>query len=135
MWLANYNGTTFAVKELIAAAGERGAAGQPPPLSAAAKLREIEREAQLVAGVRHPHVLAFMGVCLEPPCLVTGACTSLLVLPGGAYWAHHMASWVARLPVHPGARSAGCVGGGQAWAGYHQGCSTSIGGSRAPQAP
>ncbi|PRW60943.1 Serine threonine- kinase CTR1 [Chlorella sorokiniana] len=75
VWLADYKGTAFAVKQLFLGGHERGAAApQQQQQLSAAELREFQREAELVADVHHPHCLAFMGICLEPPCLVTEYC-------------------------------------------------------------
>lgn len=35
-------------------------------------LRTLEREVGILVRIRHPNVILFMGVCLEPPCVVTG---------------------------------------------------------------
>ena len=37
-------------------------------------LRTLEREVGILVRIRHPNVILFMGVCLEPPCVVTGGC-------------------------------------------------------------
>ncbi|KAK9834224.1 hypothetical protein WJX84_003009, partial [Apatococcus fuscideae] len=37
-------------------------------------LTELQREAGLMATLRHPNVVMFLGVCTEPPCVVTEFC-------------------------------------------------------------
>lgn len=56
VWLADYKGTPFAVKELFSGRGEQGSQALTP-----AELRDFQREAELCADLHHPHVLAFMG--------------------------------------------------------------------------
>lgn len=34
----------------------------------------LEREVSIMASLRHPNVVMFMGLCLEPPCIVTEFC-------------------------------------------------------------
>ncbi|KAH7616281.1 putative serine/threonine-protein kinase drkA [Nannochloris sp. 'desiccata'] len=38
-------------------------------------LKKIKDEADLLAGIRHPHVVAFLGMCSDPPCMVTELCS------------------------------------------------------------
>ncbi len=33
----------------------------------------FRREASMMAALRHPNVVAFLGVCATPPCVATGA--------------------------------------------------------------
>ncbi|KAK9807281.1 hypothetical protein WJX73_007482 [Symbiochloris irregularis] len=55
----------------------------PPPIAVdsgfrsdeAAVLRSLEREVSVMASIRHPNVVLFMGVCLQPACLVTEWCS------------------------------------------------------------
>lgn len=35
-------------------------------------MRTLEREVGIMVKIRHPNVILFMGVCIEPPCVVTG---------------------------------------------------------------
>lgn len=35
-------------------------------------------QVNIVAAIRHPNVVLFMGVCLDPPCMVTEWCAYLL---------------------------------------------------------
>jgi hypothetical protein len=75
VFLATWNETLVAVKLLLsaedAAAASRGDAGSlslPPPA-----MEELQKEAGLMASLRHPNVVLFLGVCTTPPALVTGA--------------------------------------------------------------
>lgn len=45
-------------------------------VSASRKLlaEELSKEAALVAGLRHPNIVMFLGVSLNPPCMVTEFC-------------------------------------------------------------
>ncbi|BDA45524.1 probable serine/threonine-protein kinase CTR1 at C-terminar half [Coccomyxa sp. Obi] len=38
------------------------------------RLQTLEREVNIMAALRHPNVVLFMGVCLEPPCVVSEWC-------------------------------------------------------------
>lgn len=37
--------------------------------------RELQKEASLMAKLRHPNIVQFLGICLSPPCLVTEYCS------------------------------------------------------------
>lgn len=39
-----------------------------------ARLRALSSEVDILANLRHPNVVMFMGVCLTPPCVVTEFC-------------------------------------------------------------
>ena len=47
-------------------------------VQAAANMRELlgelQREAGMMATLRHPNVVMFLGVCTEPPCVITEFC-------------------------------------------------------------
>eukprot|EP00884_Botryococcus_braunii_P015198 jgi/Botrbrau1/2367/Bobra.0395s0002.1 len=66
--------------------------------------RSLEREVNVLCSLRHPHVLMFMGVCLDPPSLVTEYC-SRGSLASILYKAHHQPelasclSWLRRLTM------------------------------------
>eukprot|EP00884_Botryococcus_braunii_P001879 jgi/Botrbrau1/11692/Bobra.0195s0023.1 len=36
--------------------------------------RSLHREVNILASLRHPNIVMFMGVCLDPPCLITEWC-------------------------------------------------------------
>lgn len=37
-------------------------------------LESLEKEAAMMATLRHPNVVMYLGICLEPPCVVTEYC-------------------------------------------------------------
>ena len=37
-------------------------------------LKELQQEAGLMASLRHPNVVLFLGVCFQPPAMVTEFC-------------------------------------------------------------
>ncbi|KAL0047223.1 hypothetical protein WJX82_010034 [Trebouxia sp. C0006] len=37
-------------------------------------IKTLEREVSIMSAIRHPNVVLFMGVCLDPPCMVTEFC-------------------------------------------------------------
>ena len=37
-------------------------------------LEGLQQEAMLLASLRHPNIVAFMGICMDPPCIVTEIC-------------------------------------------------------------
>lgn len=43
----------------------------------AGMLDELDKEAGIMAALRHPNVVMFLGVCLEPPCMVAEVCVLL----------------------------------------------------------
>ncbi|KAK9845513.1 hypothetical protein WJX81_008391 [Elliptochloris bilobata] len=57
-----------------AAAAARTDLGDSYGDDAQATKRTLEREVNIVAAIRHPNVVLFMGVCLDPPCMVTEWC-------------------------------------------------------------
>ncbi|KAI8465776.1 MAG: kinase-like domain-containing protein [Monoraphidium minutum] len=69
-----WNGTEVAIKEL-----------KPPNLNSGSQeasetswnrrmMAELAKEVKILSGLRHPHVVLFMGVTLSPPCIVTEYC-------------------------------------------------------------
>ena len=70
--------------------------------------RELEKEASLMAELRHPNIVQFLGICVSPPCLVTEFCArgSLTALLREARESTTMAaqlSWSRRLSLLTGA--------------------------------
>ena len=60
-------------------------------------VRRACREAGMMAALRHPNVVGFMGVCASPPCVATGASAhSQQQLPG-----RPPAACVCAAPCHP----------------------------------
>ena len=51
---------------------KRSLSSQPARLGACPGL-----QVNIVAAIRHPNVVLFMGVCLDPPCMVTEWCAGL----------------------------------------------------------
>jgi serine/threonine protein kinase len=52
-------------------------------------LKELQKEAELMASLRHPNIVLFMGMCPEPPCVITEFCAlgslfDVLARVGGA---------------------------------------------------
>ena len=37
-------------------------------------VEQLRKEAALMAGLRHPNIVMFLGACSEPPCMVTEYC-------------------------------------------------------------
>lgn len=71
VYLAKWNETLVAVKILSSigpAEDESNLTLSNPVLSGLAK------ESNMMAALRHPNVVSFLGVCLEPPCIVTEFC-------------------------------------------------------------
>ena len=69
---ATWHGTEVAVKVFKLPDDEHGS--QTSMLSAAL-LPKIEAEANLLAAIRHPHVVAFLGMCAAPPSIITEKCS------------------------------------------------------------
>ena len=47
-------------------------------------------QVSIMSAIRHPNVVLFMGVCLDPPCMVTEVSppfAALLLAPGSCYFA------------------------------------------------
>ena len=44
--------------------------GMSAPCCKCGLLDDLDREASIMAALRHPNVVMFLGVCLEPPCMV-----------------------------------------------------------------
>jgi len=44
-------------------------------------LDDLDKEAGIMAGLRHPNVVMFLGVCLEPPCMVA----EVTILPSASW--------------------------------------------------
>lgn len=70
VYLATFQQTPVAVK-ILEGGGAAAAAGAPHALALpTAVLRRLEEEAGVMAVLRHPNVLAFMGVCTSPVCAI-----------------------------------------------------------------
>ena len=47
-------------------------------LNMAGMLDELDKEAGIMAALRHPNVVMFLGVCLQPPCMVAEVSNAIL---------------------------------------------------------
>jgi hypothetical protein len=75
VYMARYLQTTVAVKMLTMDAkhGVAGTASRPAPPSAAA-MAALQREASIMASLRHPNCVQYIAACLDPPALVMEHC-------------------------------------------------------------
>ena len=71
VYLAKWNETLVAVKILssIGPADDDSSLTLSNPV-----LSGLAKESNMMAALRHPNVVSFLGVCLEPPCIVTEFC-------------------------------------------------------------
>lgn len=78
MEIGSFNQTDVAVKILtdLPAGKDRPSSGTPAdcPSWDEARLRALRQEVGILATLRHPNVVLFMGVCLAPPAVVTEYC-------------------------------------------------------------
>lgn len=51
-------------------------------------MKTLEREVSIMIKIRHPNVILFMGVCLEPPAVVTGEGAAAGVEGAWGRWRH-----------------------------------------------
>jgi serine/threonine protein kinase len=81
VYMARWRETTVAVKVLHRQSGDHlddddlpldpcPSAGSPDPI-----LHALQKEAGIMASVRHPNVISYLGVCAEPACIVTEYCS------------------------------------------------------------
>jgi len=80
VYMARWRETTVAVKVLHRQTGDHQdddlpldpcpSAGSPDPI-----LHALQKEAGIMASVRHPNVISYLGVCPEPACIVTEYCS------------------------------------------------------------
>ena len=82
VYLAQHNHTAVAVKVLMrlddssaggSGSGGTGASGEQAAALSAPELRAMLKEAELMASVRHPHVVQLLAICERPPAIVSGA--------------------------------------------------------------
>ena len=109
VYLAKWRETTVAVKVLISTSlglGDEGEEDEQPPLPPGPNplLAGLQKEASMMAAMRHPNVVMYLGVCVDPPLVVTEYCArgSLTdVLKRGAASAAGAASldWPRRLAM------------------------------------
>lgn len=69
VYLAQYHETDVAVKILLSLEDIEGAASKmmPHPM-----LEGLRKEASMIAALRHPNTLSFIGYSKVPPCIITG---------------------------------------------------------------
>jgi len=102
VYLALWSGTPVACKVLLSADAEFSHEVLVLP---EATTRELQKEAAVMARMRHPNIVAFMGLCTLPPCILTGEdgrqlpCAggpppSRIPAVGGSYPAARAAGWV-----------------------------------------
>ncbi|KAK9814855.1 hypothetical protein WJX73_000289 [Symbiochloris irregularis] len=73
VYLAKWRETTVAVKVLAGAAPSPDD-GEEEQRQHRRLLDSLEKEASMMAQMRHPNVVLYLGLCLEPPCVVTEYC-------------------------------------------------------------
>lgn len=99
VFLATWNETLVAVKVLLsaddAAAKSNGSSISLPP----SVVDELHKEAGLMASLRHPNVVLFLGVCSSPPAVVTGERNQAIDMPACPPACRNMLISGTRLPV------------------------------------
>lgn len=74
MEIGSFNQTDVAVKILTDLANQPKGAAADCPSWDEARLRALRQEVGILATLRHPNVVLFMGVCLSPAAIVTEYC-------------------------------------------------------------
>eukprot|EP00887_Chlorella_sp_A99_P008111 scaffold12.g8111.t1 len=76
VYLAKWNETLVAVKILLAASVDLGNAGDAERALSLSNpiMLSLEKEASMMATLRHPNTVQFLGVCLHPPSVATEYC-------------------------------------------------------------
>ncbi|WPT17579.1 Putative serine/threonine-protein kinase drkA [Picochlorum sp. SENEW3] len=78
VYLGKWHETDVAIKALTSLGALGIAAGQVASYATEADVKDalktLEREVGLMVNMRHPNVILFMGVCPDPPCVVTEYC-------------------------------------------------------------
>ncbi len=79
VYLGKWHETDVAIKALTSLGALGIAAGQIASYATEADVKDalktLEREVGLMVGMRHPNVILFLGVCPDPPCVVTEYCS------------------------------------------------------------
>ncbi|KAL4421755.1 hypothetical protein ABPG77_009738 [Micractinium sp. CCAP 211/92] len=111
VFLAKWRETLVAAKVLVtaddaaAAAAAAASSGSSSALSLSSPTIEaLQKEAGLMAALRHPNVVQFIGVCTSPPAVVTEFCSrgsllDVLRLARGSQQAAAALTWVRRLSM------------------------------------
>jgi serine/threonine protein kinase len=91
--IANWRGTTVAVKEL------KGNEEQGISPTAPEVLKALQKEASMMAAMRHPNVVLFLGICIESPSLITEYCARGSLYEVIQRWTQgkEVANWLRRL--------------------------------------
>lgn len=78
VYLGKWHETDVAIKALTSLGALGISAGQIASYATESDVKEalktLEREVGLMVGMRHPNVILFLGVCPDPPCVVTEYC-------------------------------------------------------------
>ena len=78
VYLGKWHETDVAIKALTSLGALGISAGQIASYATEADVKDalktLEREVGLMVGMRHPNVILFLGVCPDPPCVVTEYC-------------------------------------------------------------
>ena len=69
VYLALWNETPVACKVLVSADAQFNQESLELP---EATMKELQSEAAVMARMRHPNIIGFMGLCTLPPCIMTG---------------------------------------------------------------
>jgi serine/threonine protein kinase len=79
VYLGKWHETDVAIKALTSLGALGIAAGKVASYATEADVKDalktLEREVGLMVGMRHPNVILFLGVCPDPPCVVTEYCS------------------------------------------------------------
>jgi len=71
VYRATWHGTEVAAKRFTLPSGSTDSEAE----FSTTLLTKIKSEADLLATIRHPHVVSFLGMCSDPPCMVTELCS------------------------------------------------------------
>ena len=89
VYLALWNETPIACKVLINADAESSQESLELP---EATMRELQSEAGVMARMRHPNIVGFMGLCTLPACIMTGesgGSGGMVALQLSPHFGHH----------------------------------------------
>lgn len=81
-------------------AAEIGAGLELPELT----MSELQKESSVMARMRHPNIVSFMGLCALPPCILTGVCFCpgrVICRPLHAAFATAVSRWSQSLSAVP----------------------------------
>lgn len=75
VYLGRWHETDVAIKVLSSLSALGLASGEASSSENLEAIKTLEREVALMVSMRHPNVILFMGLCPEPPCVVTEYCS------------------------------------------------------------